>query len=92
MEVRVIRIKDSELAHLLRLQGNFDYQIDIDCEKVYVRKGVNKVWISLVKEQDVVLCIKSEYGQVDLYGDLENIIKKVVKEYLTTTKLKTVTC
>ncbi len=82
MTVRVIRLRDRELADLLRVQGNFDYTIELGTERAYVRRGVDRIWVCLTQEQDTVLCIRSEKHRGNI--DTPSFIKQIVKEYLTT--------
>ncbi len=78
MEAKVLRLRDRELAKLLRMQGNYDYMFELEGERIYVRKGVDKVWISLSHEQDVVLYVS--LGK----RSLKEVVEKIVREYIRT--------
>ena len=67
------------------MQGNYDYMFELEGERIYVRKGVDKVWISLSHEQDVVLYVS--LGK----RSLKEVVEKIVREYIRT-NLEAVTC
>ena len=82
MKIRLL--EDAELAVLLGQEGNFDDIIEADSGRAYVRYGVDKVWVSLVKKNRRCVYLVEVSSSVIIRKEIRRLVEKLLELVSTT--------
>ncbi|NPA23861.1 MAG: hypothetical protein GXO23_06170 [Crenarchaeota archaeon] len=78
--VKVQLIESSEISKMLRENGNHDYRIETGEDELYVRIGVDRLWVTSKKMNNKVIVLRTCLRNV-AYANLPAIVRRILVEF-----------
>ncbi len=78
--MKVQLIENSEISRMLRENGNHDYRIETGEDELFVKIGVDRLWVTSRKMENKVLVLQT-YVKGILLMDLPTIVRRILIEF-----------